>query len=272
MARLDVELVRRGLARSRSEARELVRLGAVRVDGQLVTKSAQRTETTARMEVDHHGPRWVGRAAGKLLDALDAWAGHGLSIVGRRCIDVGASTGGFTQVLLSRGASIVVAVDVGHGQLAPDIATDPRVDERSGVSIRGITDRDLGGPADVVVADLSFISLRLVAAELAGLLRRDGDLVVLVKPQFEVGRERLGKSGVVTDPGERSDAVLGVIRALDGQGLHVHGIRPSAVVGAHGNAEYLVWARSVPSDTMSRHRVDTLVRDATADTRSGARR
>ncbi|MGL5909130.1 MAG: TlyA family RNA methyltransferase, partial [Phycicoccus sp.] len=257
---------------SRSEARDLVRAEAVRVDDQVVTKPAQHVETVARIEVDHDGPRWVGRAAGKLLDALDAWAGDGLTVAGRRCIDVGASTGGFTQVLLSHGARVVVAVDVGHGQLAPAIASDPRVDERSGVSVRGLTAADLGGRAGVVVADLSFISLRLVAADLAGLLRPEGDLLVLVKPQFEVGRERLGSRGVVSRPGDRRDALLGVIRALEGQRLHVYGIRPSAVVGAHGNAEYLVWARSVPSDTMSRHRVDTLVRDATADTRSGARR
>ncbi|MGL5818950.1 MAG: TlyA family RNA methyltransferase [Phycicoccus sp.] len=272
MLRLDVELVRRGLTRSRSEARELVQHGAVRVDGVAATKPAQRIEATAHLQVADDGPRWVGRAAGKLVGALDAWADDGLTVGGRRCIDVGASTGGFTQVLLSRGAEVVVAVDVGRGQLAPELACDSRVDERSGVSVRGISGHDLGGPADVVVADLSFISLRLVAAELAGLLRPEGDLVVLVKPQFEVGRERLGNRGIVTEPGDRRDALFGVIRALEGHGLHVHGIRPSTVIGAHGNAEYLVWARSVPSETMSRQRVDMLVREATTDTRSGARR
>ncbi|MGL5865999.1 MAG: TlyA family RNA methyltransferase [Dermatophilaceae bacterium] len=272
MSRLDVELMRRGLVRSRGEARDLVRHQAVRVDGRPATKPAQRTETTAHIEVDHNGPRWVGRAAGKLVDALDAWADDGLSIAGRRCIDIGASTGGFTQVLLSRGADIVVAVDVGHGQLDHRIASDPRVDDRSGVSVRGITGCDLGGRADVVVVDLSFISLRLVAAELAGLLGPGGDLVTLVKPQFEVGRARLGKRGIVTEPAHRRDALRGVIQALEVNGLFVHGLRPSAVIGTYGNTEYLVWARSVPSETMSRHRVDTLVRDTTTDLRSGARR
>ncbi|MGL4300303.1 MAG: SAM-dependent methyltransferase, partial [Candidatus Neomicrothrix subdominans] len=162
IARLDIELVRRGLARSRSEARDLVKREAVQVDGQVVAKPAHRAESTSHLEVNRDGPRWVGRAAGKLATALDDWVDDGLSVAGRRCIDVGASTGGFTQVLLSRGAQFVVAVDVGHGQLDPTIAADSRVDERSGVSVRGVTGRDLGGPADLVVADLSFISLRLV--------------------------------------------------------------------------------------------------------------
>ena len=146
-------------------------------------------------------------------------------MAGRRCVDVGASTGGFTQVLLAHGATRVVAVDVGHGQLVPEVADDPRVAERSGTTVRGLTADDLGGPADLVVADLSFISLTLVLGDLAGLLAAEGDLVVLVKPQFEVGRGRLNRQGVVTDPKDRTRALEQVVDAVGDHGLHVHGIR-----------------------------------------------
>ena len=218
------------------------------------------------------GPRWVGRAAHKLVAALDTWAGEGLRVTGRRCVDVGASTGGFTQVLLAHGAAQVVAVDVGHDQLVPEVAQDPRVDERSGTTVRGLTAADLGGPADLVVADLSFISLTLVMGDLAGLLGADADLVLLVKPQFEVGRGRLNGQGVVTDPRDRTRALDQVVAAVGEHGLHVHGIRTSPISGTSGNAEYLLWARSVPSDTMSEDRVRALVREATTQPAIGGPR
>jgi 23S rRNA (cytidine1920-2'-O)/16S rRNA (cytidine1409-2'-O)-methyltransferase len=218
------------------------------------------------------GPRWVGRAAHKLVAALDTWAADGLTVEGRRCVDVGASTGGFTQVLLARGAARVVAVDVGHGQLVPEVADDPRVDERSGTTVRGLTAADLGGAADLVVADLSFISLSLVMGDLAGLLGTDADLVLLVKPQFEVGRGRLNGQGVVTDPRDRTRALEQVVAAVREHGLHVHGIRTSPISGTSGNTEYLLWARSVPSDTMSEDRVGAVVRETTTQPPSGGRR
>ncbi|HYN66105.1 MAG TPA: TlyA family RNA methyltransferase [Ornithinibacter sp.] len=272
MARLDAELVRRGLARSRGEARDLVTAGQVRVDGKPARKPSHPVEPTDEVDVTSQGPRWVGRAAHKLVAALDTWAPQGLSVAGRRCVDVGASTGGFTQVLLAGGAARVVAVDVGHGQLVPEVADDPRVDEHSGTTVRGLTADDLGGRAGLVVADLSFISLTLVLGDLAGLLDPDGDLVVLVKPQFEVGRGRLNRQGVVTDAGDRARALQQVVVAVGEHGLHVHGIATSPISGTSGNTEYLLWARSVPSDTMSEDRVRDEVRAMTTTETSGGRR
>jgi len=264
--------VRRGLARSRGEARDLVTSGLVTVGGAPATKPAQPVAPADDVAVTSDAPRWVGRAAHKLVAALDDWGPEGLVVAGRRCVDVGASTGGFTQVLLARGASGVVAVDVGHGQLVPELAGDPRVDERSGTTVRGLTAEDLGGPADLVVADLSFISLTLVMGDLSGLLRPEADLVVLVKPQFEVGRGRLNGQGVVTDPKDRTRALERVVAAVGEHGLHVHGLRTSPISGTSGNTEYLLWARSVPSDTMSEDRVRDAVRATTTHDASGGRR
>ncbi|MGG5259766.1 TlyA family RNA methyltransferase [Phycicoccus avicenniae] len=268
MARLDAELVRRGLARARGDARDLVDRGLVRVDGTVARKPSHPVGPDSDLVVEHDGPRWVGRAAHKMLAALEVWGPAGLTAQGRRCLDVGASTGGFTQVLLAHGAAHVVALDVGHGQLAREVAEDPRVEERSNTTVRGLAAADIGGPFDLVVADLSFISLTRVATELAGLTARDGDLVVLVKPQFEVGRRR---HGVVTTTADRTAAVEGVLAALGEQGLHPHGVVPSPIAGSTGNAEYLVWARSVPSDTMGPDEVRAAVRAATEATAGGPR-
>ncbi len=217
------------------------------------------------------GPRWVGRAAHKLAAALDAWVPQGLAVRGRRCVDVGASTGGFTQVLLAAGAAQVVAVDVGHGQLVPEVAADPRVVERSGTTVRGLSAADVGGAADLVVADLSFISLTLVLRDLAGLLGPGADLVVLVKPQFEVGKGRLNRQGVVTSVRDRRAAVDKVLDAVQAQGLFVHGLRTSPISGTTGNTEYLLWARPVASDTMTGDQVRALARELTTETTGGRR-
>lgn len=240
----------------------------VRVAGAPARKPSHPVEADTDLVVEADGPRWVGRAAHKLLAALERWTHDGLTVEGRRCIDVGASTGGFTQVLLAHGAAHVVALDVGHGQLAPEVADDPRVEDRSGTTVRGLTAADVGGPFELVVADLSFISVTLVAPELAALTAPSGDLVVLVKPQFEVGRRR---HGVVTSTADRVAALDGVLRALTDRGLHVHGLAPSPISGSTGNAEYLVWARSVPSDTMTPDEVRAAVREATEATAGGAR-
>ncbi len=234
--RLDVALVEGGMARSRVRARELVVAGRVRVDGRLVTKPAARVEEACEISVET-GEEWVGRAAHKLLGAFEAFP---LDVLGRRCLDVGASTGGFTQVLLARGATQVIALDVGHDQLAPELTADPRVSERSGTTVRGLTPEAIDGPVDVVVGDLSFISLRLVLPEIAGLLVEGGEAVLLVKPQFEVGRGRVGRRGVVTDPAARLEALEGVLSAAQEAGLSVLGLAPSPIVGGEGNHEYLV--------------------------------
>lgn len=240
-SRLDIELVRRGLARSRGHARSLVEAGDVSVDGATATKPSAPTTAAQAVHVREEGPRWVSRAAYKLVGALEAFGPRGLTVRGRRALDVGASTGGFTQVLLHEGAAHVTALDVGHDQLVPEVAQDPRVTERSGTTVRGLTPEEVGGRVEVLVADLSFISLTLVLGTFRGLVTDDADLVVLVKPQFEVGRTRLGKNGIVRDQGDRAWAVTEVGRAAISADLHPHGLVASPVVGTEGNAEYLLW-------------------------------
>lgn len=249
-SRLDVELVRRGLARSRGHARSLLEDGRVRVDGVPATKPSTPTTPEQSVEVQEEGPRWVGRAAYKLVGALETFGPRGLAVEGRRCLDVGASTGGFTQVLLHHGAAHVTALDVGRDQLVPELAADPRVTERSGTTVRGLAADDIGGPVDLLVADLSFISLTLVLPELRGLVRDDGDLVLLVKPQFEVGRSRLGRGGIVRAQGDRAWAVTEVCRVAIECGLHPKGLAASPVVGTEGNAEYLLWLTPRASESM----------------------
>ena len=263
--RLDIELVRRGLARSRGEARDLVAAGRVRVGERTATKPSHPVPPQAELAVDREGPARVSRAAGKLLAALDLWAGRGLTPAGLRCIDVGASTGGFTQVLLERGASRVVAIDVGHGQLVAELAENPRVEDRSGTTVRGLTAAAVGGPADLVVADLSFISLTLVLGELAGLVTSTGDVVTLVKPQFEVGRGRLTKHGVVADPAYRREALLAVVSAAERAGLFPYAVAASPVRGTEGNVEYLLWLRRDPSGKMEADAVAETARSLTTE-------
>lgn len=242
--RLDAALVARGLARSRGDAGELVRAGSVECNGAVARKPAQQVAEADTLRVTDRQVRRVGRAAYKLEAAFalfgavtpDPW-----SVTGRRCLDVGASTGGFTQVLLEHGAAHVVALDVGHDQLAPALRADPRVTDVSGRTIRDLDVAAVGGPFANVVADLSFISLRLVAPDLARAVAPGGQGVLLVKPQFEVGRTRLGKAGVVRDPAERVAAVVGVLGAVRVAGLHPRAVAPTGVPGGTGNHEYLVW-------------------------------
>ncbi len=240
-ARLDRELVRRGLARSRSHARELIRDGSVCVDGMLASKASTSVPTKAAVTVQSGRSHWVGRGAVKLAAGLQRFCAAGLVVRQRRCLDVGASTGGFTQVLLAEGAQHVVALDVGHGQLDAGLAGDVRVEPRPGLNIKDVRPGQLGEPFDLLVVDLSFISLRSVLPGLAALLDRDGDVVLLVKPQFEVGLGLLGKRGVVRSARERHDAVRGVCRVADQVGLGTLDVMPSPLRGTKGNQEYLVW-------------------------------
>jgi 23S rRNA (cytidine1920-2'-O)/16S rRNA (cytidine1409-2'-O)-methyltransferase len=216
---------------------------------------------------------WVNRGAQKLAHAMTTWP---LGVQGRRCLDVGASTGGFTQVLLSEGARQVVALDVGHGQLRPELAADPRVVNLEGRSIRGCRPADLGGTFDAIVADLSFISLGLVLPTLASLLApataaQAPWAVLLVKPQFEVGRERLGKNGIVTNPRARADALRTVIADAATAGLHLHGLERSPLTGSHGNVEYLLWVQSDPSARMDPEHVEARIVDHSMDDPEEAR-
>ena len=247
--RLDVELVRRGLARSRGQARALIEAGAVSVDGKPAAKPSVPVTPGQQLVVREEGPRWVSRAAYKLVGALETFGPHGLEVAGRRCLDVGASTGGFTQVLLHHGAAHVIALDVGHGQLVPALSDDPRVTDRSRTTVRDLTAADIGGAVDLLVADLSFNSLTLVLDTFRGLLLDSGDAVVLVKPQFEVGRTRLGKGGIVRAYGDRAWAVTEVARAGVAAGLHPRALAKSPIEGSEGNAEYLLWL--TPRDAQS---------------------
>lgn len=240
-ARADVALAARGLARSRTEGAALIRAGQVLLDGRPVRRPSDRVAADATLRLRDPGPRYVSRAAHKLVSAIEAFPDVG--VAGRRALDAGASTGGFTQVLLERGAERVAAVDVGHDQLAAPVRADPRVLVREGLNVRDLTAEDIDGPVDLVVSDLSFISLRLVLAPLAGVCRPGAELLLMVKPQFEVGRRALPRTGVVTDPDARRDAVAGVAAAALGAGLAPRGLARSGLAGQDGNAEFFLRLR-----------------------------
>jgi 23S rRNA (cytidine1920-2'-O)/16S rRNA (cytidine1409-2'-O)-methyltransferase len=251
--RLDAELVRRGLARSREQAAQLVAAGRVEVRGTVASKVAAMVDPADPVRVLGGDPsdEYVSRGGHKLAGALAAFGpplpgSPGLVVAGRRCLDAGASTGGFTDVLLRAGAREVVAVDVGYGQLAWSLRTDPRVRVHDRTNVRSLTPEAIGGGCDVIVTDLSFISLRLVLDALASCLLPGGDLVPMVKPQFEVGRERVGPGGVVRDPALRADAVLDVARYAADLGLGVAGVATSPLPGPAGNVEFFLWLRRGP--------------------------
>jgi 23S rRNA (cytidine1920-2'-O)/16S rRNA (cytidine1409-2'-O)-methyltransferase len=241
-ARLDAELVRRGLARSRGQAGELVAAGLVAVSGRRAAKSATWVTRDAPITVAASGePGYVSRGGPKLAGALEAFTPMGLAVPGRRCLDAGASTGGFTDVLLRAGAAHVVAADVGYGQLAWSLRTDPRVTVMDRVNVRSL-DRVTPVP-DLVVADLSFISLTLVLPALVACAAPGADFLLLVKPQFEVGKRRVGAGGVVRDATDRSASVRRVAEAAGQLGLGVKGITASPLPGPAGNVEYFLWLR-----------------------------
>ena len=244
--RLDSELVRRGLARSREQAVRLIEAGRVSVGGRVAGKAATQVDTAAPIVVAEaaEGPDYVSRGAHKLLGALRAF--EGLRVEGRRCLDAGASTGGFTDVLLRHGAAHVLAVDVGYGQLAWSLRTDERVTVMERVNVRDLTPEMVGEPPTLIVGDLSFISLRLVLPALVGCAAETAEFAMLVKPQFEVGKERVGSGGVVRDPALRAQAVRDVAAAARALGLTVKGVTASPLPGPSGNVEYLLWLGKGP--------------------------
>ena len=249
--RLDGELVRRGMVRSREQAARLIAAGQVEVRGMQATKPATGVdEATPLRIVDSGGTEYASRGGQKLAGALDSLPE--IRVSGRRCLDAGASTGGFTDVLLRRGAREVVAVDVGYGQLAWPLRTDERVHVYDRTNVRFLTPVQIGGPAELTVADLSFISLEVVLPALAACTVDDGDLLPMVKPQFEVGRERLGSGGVVREPELRADAVAGVARRAADLGWGVAGVARSPLPGPSGNVEFFLWLRR---DALRRDRV-----------------
>jgi len=240
--RLDAELVRRGLARSRDQAADLIAAGRVAVAGQVAAKPASQVAVDAAITVERvsDSPEYVSRGGHKLAGALAAF--DCLQVAGKRCLDAGASTGGFTDVLLRAGAAHVVAVDVGYGQLAWRLQTDDRVTVLDRVNIRSLTPEQVAPLPELVVADLSFISLTLVLPALVRCAVPDADFALMVKPQFEVGRERAG-GGVVRDPELRAAAVTSVADAAGSLGLGVAGIIASPLPGPSGNVEYFLWLR-----------------------------
>jgi 23S rRNA (cytidine1920-2'-O)/16S rRNA (cytidine1409-2'-O)-methyltransferase len=239
---VDAELVRRGLARSRQQAAELIGAGRVRIDGMPASKPATAIAVTASLKVDDDGERsWVSRGAHKLMGALDEF---GVDVAGRRCLDAGASTGGFTEVLLDRSAAEVVAVDVGYGQLAWSLRSDERVRVVERTNVRDLTPESIGGAVDVVVADLSFISLATVLPALTACASPDADIVPMVKPQFEVGKGLVGAGGVVHDAALRANAVLAVAGRAAELNWHTVGVTASPLPGPSGNVEYFLWLRS----------------------------
>jgi 23S rRNA (cytidine1920-2'-O)/16S rRNA (cytidine1409-2'-O)-methyltransferase len=241
--RLDAELIRRGLARSREQAVELIAARRVEVRGVLASKPATGVEadTPVRVLPDDDDPGYASRGGHKLAGALASFPQ--IEVAGRRCLDAGASTGGFTDVLLREGAASVVAADVGYGQLAWAIRSDPRVQVLDRTNVRSLTPEQIGGVVDLVVADLSFISLRLVLPALVACVDPAGDLLPMVKPQFEVGRERLGSGGVVRDPQLRAEAVLDVAHAAAELGWLTAGVVRSPLRGPSGNVEFFLWLR-----------------------------
>jgi 23S rRNA (cytidine1920-2'-O)/16S rRNA (cytidine1409-2'-O)-methyltransferase len=241
--RLDAELVRRGLARSREQAAGLVSAGRVLVSGQAAGKAATQVAPDAPIIVTDGAsePGYASRGGQKLAGALAAFGGPPVS--GRRCLDAGASTGGFTDVLLRAGAGHVVAVDVGYGQLAWPLRTDPRVTVLDRVNVRQLRPEQVAPAPSLVTADLSFISLALVLPALAGCAAPDADFLLLVKPQFEVGKGRVGAGGVVRGPLLRAEAVTGVATAAAAFGLGVAGVVASPLPGPSGNVEYFLWLR-----------------------------
>ena len=241
-ARVDAELVRRGLARSRQQAAELIGAGRVNIDGMPAAKPATAIPPSANLTVLDQGEhQWVSRGAHKLIGALDAFD---ISAAGRRCMDAGASTGGFTEVLLNRKARTVVAVDVGYGQLAWALRNDARVTVMERTNVRDLTADAIGGPVDLVVADLSFISLATVLPALVACASRSADIVPMVKPQFEVGKNRVGAGGVVSNPGLRADAVLSVAHRAAQLHWHTIAVTASPLPGPAGNVEYFLNLRA----------------------------
>ncbi len=261
--RLDRLLVEQGLARSRATAHDLIVAGSVSVDGAVVTKPSVAVDENAPIIVNDSSPGWVGRGAEKLAAAMNEWTPLQEQVRGARCVDVGASTGGFTQVMLRHGAARVVAIDVGTGQLASTIALDDRVQDRSGTHVLDVEAHDLTGPIALITVDLSFISVRQVLGSLASWCVEETSIVLLVKPQFEVGKDALGRGGIVRSPQSRARALAAVLDKAYEVGLGLRGAMTSPITGARGNVEYLLWVGVQRPGMMDRDAAHVLTRSVT---------
>ncbi|HEX5379504.1 MAG TPA: TlyA family RNA methyltransferase [Phenylobacterium sp.] len=240
--RADSLLVVRGLAESRAKARAAIEAGGVTADGRRVAKASELLDEAADLVAAPAHP-WVGRGALKLAHALELWP---VPLEGRVVLDVGASTGGFTEVCLARGARRVFAVDVGRGQLHPKLVGDARVVSLEGTDARSLDETLVPEAPDLVVCDASFIGLAKVLPAALGLARPGADLIALVKPQFEVGPDLVGKAGLVKDPGARDRAVADVVAFVEGAGWSVQATADSPITGGDGNLEHLLHARKRP--------------------------
>lgn len=242
--RLDIEMTARGLARSRERAKELIRQGLVTVDGRVVSKPSAEVSETAEIQCTG-GLSYVGRGGLKLEKAVAAFE---IDLNGKTCIDIGASTGGFTDCMLQNGAAKVYAVDVGHDQLAEELRSDSRVVSMEGTDIRAVTPEALGGGADFIGADVSFISLELILPSVKNLLSAEGCACLLIKPQFEAGREAVGKNGIVKDKKTHVRVIEKMIAAVKCNGLTVGGLDFSPIRGGEGNIEYLIFIKAQGAD------------------------
>ena len=235
-SRLDLEMTRRGLSESRESARRLIMAGRVRVNSRPAAKPDLKVDSTAEIVLVGAQPEYASRGGYKLAAALDHFV---IGVDGRHALDVGASTGGFTDVLLKRGVAHVIALDVGYGQLAERLRTDPRLTVLDRTNIRYVEVKDLPYRPDLVVIDTSFISLRLVLPAILRVVAAAADVIALVKPQFEVGKGKVGKGGIVRDEALRREALDGVLKFASGIGLKVIGVIESPIKGASGNHEFL---------------------------------
>lgn len=265
LIRVDAELVRRGMARSRQHAAELIAAGHVLLDGGTVTKAARQMDPARALRVVAPPTEdYASRGAHKLAGALDTLGDLAPVVAGRRALDAGASTGGFTDVLLRRGAAHVVAVDVGYGQLAWHLQQDHRVTVLDRTNVRTLDPAAVAPAPELVVADLSFISLTLVLPALVGAAAPDADFLLMVKPQFEVGKERLGRGGVVRDPQLHAEAVRTVAGAAADLGLAARAVVPSPLPGPSGNVEYFIALRRGAEGTAAHETLDTMIDAALA--------
>jgi 23S rRNA (cytidine1920-2'-O)/16S rRNA (cytidine1409-2'-O)-methyltransferase len=251
--RIDLAMVALGLAESRSLAQRLVMAGQVRVNGQIIDKSSRTVNPADQIKVDH-GPQFVSRGGEKLAGALSAF---GVNPRGMICADIGASTGGFTDCLLQNGAIKVYAIDVGHGILHWSLRNDPRVVVMEKTNARYL--EELPEKVDLVTIDASFISLKLLLPNAAEWLASSGELIALVKPQFEAGRKKVGRGGVVKDPGVHREVLHFAVQAAQDTSLVPHGLIQSPLIGPKGNIEFLLWCRPSVSDFDSTLRIEELI-------------
>ena len=236
--RLDLWLAENGMAKSRERAKELVKNGSVSVDGKIITKPSATVDENSIVTVAKSEQEYVGRGALKLKTAFEKF---GLIVEGKCCGDIGASTGGFTQIMLENGARKVYAIDVGHGQLAKELIGDKRVVNCEGVNVRSLTKDFFQEPVELMAGDLSFISLKLVVPVLKECIEKNGDMVMLIKPQFEAGKQALNKKGIVKDKKDHIRVLDELLHFFEDTGLQVKDLKPSSIKGGDGNIEYLVW-------------------------------